>query len=375
MGNNKLALGLRTAFGDVSNTANSNRFAQVKDDLAYPTKQKAHVPEKTTNIPAPQEKRVAALSRPAQRPISVSGLKGLLTGSSTAKEVEPSSKAAPALDQQNAVPLAANSRKLLSKRSTTIFKDAPLPAVTEIPSLQNENPSSDTALSSTLAPVHQTLHAPQKVFKDTSKQTTRATLKPTQTVPEDSLPSTDHLPKTENAKDSERSSSETIESDEAQTFHDSLPVQVVDEVKSDPNLAVEVNHLLHSVPSLPAMPGPLVDPVNTRYSHPSIPEAEEYWDDEENVEDDGYVTAHSYRSKGDNTTGGATISLFPQVTRQVKKELDAAKELVEASRTAEEIEDECYDTSMVAEYGDEIFDYMRELEVSYMKSQDLVLQN
>jgi hypothetical protein len=43
--------------------------------------------------------------------------------------------------------------------------------------------------------------------------------------------------------------------------------------------------------------------------------------------------------------------------------LAAAKEIVEATRTAEEIEDECYDTSMVAEYGDEIFDYMKQLEV------------
>lgn len=48
----------------------------------------------------------------------------------------------------------------------------------------------------------------------------------------------------------------------------------------------------------------------------------------------------------------------------MKKEIAAATELVESSRTQEEIEDEAWDTSMVAEYGDEIFAYMRELEVS-----------
>ena len=75
------------------------------------------------------------------------------------------------------------------------------------------------------------------------------------------------------------------------------------------------------------------------------------------------MTARSYRSRGESTTGGATTVLFPHANQKVKKELAAAKEIVEATRTAEEIEDECYDTSMVAEYGDEIFDYMRQLEV------------
>ena len=40
-----------------------------------------------------------------------------------------------------------------------------------------------------------------------------------------------------------------------------------------------------------------------------------------------------------------------------------AKEIIEGSKTIEELEDEAWDTTMVAEYGDEIFDYMRNLEV------------
>jgi hypothetical protein len=97
-----------------------------------------------------------------------------------------------------------------------------------------------------------------------------------------------------------------------------------------------------------------------------VSEPEEYWEEEEEEElydEQGYTTAHSYRSRGDNTTGGATTVLFPKVTNKVKKELALAKDIVESSRTAEEIEDEQWDTSMVAEYGDEIFHYMRELEV------------
>ena len=55
--------------------------------------------------------------------------------------------------------------------------------------------------------------------------------------------------------------------------------------------------------------------------------------------------------------------MFPKVNKEVKKELAAAKALVESTRTPDETEDEAWDTTMVAEYGDEIFQYMKELEV------------
>lgn len=98
---------------------------------------------------------------------------------------------------------------------------------------------------------------------------------------------------------------------------------------------------------------------------PIASETEEYWEDEEEevYEEQGYSTAHSYRSRGDNTTGGATTVLFPKVTKKAEKEILEAKVIVEEARTQEEIEDEAWDTSMVAEYGEEIFAYMRELEV------------
>ena len=57
-----------------------------------------------------------------------------------------------------------------------------------------------------------------------------------------------------------------------------------------------------------------------------------------------------------------TTVLVPKCTDKVLKELEAAKAYVDATRTADDIEDEQWDTSMVAEYGDEIFGYMRELE-------------
>lgn len=100
---------------------------------------------------------------------------------------------------------------------------------------------------------------------------------------------------------------------------------------------------------------------------PVASEPEEYWDEEEEQElydEQGYTTAHSYRSHGDNTTSGPTTLLAPQVTASVQEELEIAKEHVLLHQTEDELEEEAWDVSMVAEYGDEIFAYMRELEVN-----------
>jgi G2/mitotic-specific cyclin 3/4 len=100
-------------------------------------------------------------------------------------------------------------------------------------------------------------------------------------------------------------------------------------------------------------------------------ELEEYWDDDDEqdlYDEQGYTTAHSYRSHGDNTTGGATTMVAPKVTANVQKELEMAKSIVLQNQTEEELEEEAWDVSMVAEYGEEIFEYMRGLEVSACSS-------
>jgi G2/mitotic-specific cyclin 3/4 len=77
--------------------------------------------------------------------------------------------------------------------------------------------------------------------------------------------------------------------------------------------------------------------------------------------EDGYTTARSFPLQGEST-GGVTTILAPKNSDKVQDELRAAKEFVEATRPPEDIEDEQWDTSMVAEYGEEIFSYMHELE-------------
>jgi G2/mitotic-specific cyclin 3/4 len=96
-------------------------------------------------------------------------------------------------------------------------------------------------------------------------------------------------------------------------------------------------------------------------------EPEENWDGDEDdgdyYEEQGYTTAHSY-THGENTTGGVTVIVAPKVTAKVRSELELARIHVEQHMTPDQIEEECWDTSMVAEYGEEIFEYMRSIEVS-----------
>ena len=93
-----------------------------------------------------------------------------------------------------------------------------------------------------------------------------------------------------------------------------------------------------------------------------LPDLSDY--EEDYYDDQGYTTAHSTRSRGDNTTGGVTTVLFPpKLTKKDASEIEAARQIVDSKRTPEEDAEEAWDVSMVAEYGDDIFNYMRDLEV------------
>ncbi|KAI8952474.1 cyclin-like protein [Xylaria longipes] len=109
------------------------------------------------------------------------------------------------------------------------------------------------------------------------------------------------------------------------------------------------------------LPSSFVDnPAYPSYQSDSDEEGDRY-------DDQGFTTAHSYRSRGDNTTGGVTTVMFPpRINRKGQAELEAAKRIVESGRTAEEIQEDAWDVSMVAEYGDDIFHYMKEQEMNLL---------
>jgi G2/mitotic-specific cyclin 3/4 len=283
---------------------------------------------------AQQQEKSAAFLRPAQRPLNIAAAKGAVsTNLTTASEsiLQPTKVIQGGEARQ---PQPANKRTL-SKKGTTIYKDsAESEQQLPIPPKQESLPT---------APVHQNL-GPRQIKSQPQLKQDPPLLRRTQSKyigaePENTTPSDPAYPV-----------ADAHILDPANEAYESY-IRLEQE-----QVAQEGVKLVH-------------DAVDRQHRHlpapPLVSEPEEYWEEEEEelYDDQGYTTAHSYRSRGDNTTGGATTVLFPKVTNKAKKELAAAKEVVESARTAEEIEDELWDTSMVAEYGDEIFAYMRELEV------------
>ncbi|KAL6910966.1 cyclin-like protein [Trichoderma evansii] len=139
----------------------------------------------------------------------------------------------------------------------------------------------------------------------------------------------------------------------------------------------DVNHDKDYVDALSKLPNiseePAIGVVQTYKEGLTLAfsEADEYWDEDEDEDDEyddhdqGYTTAHSTRSR-DMTLANATTMLAPRVSSRVQRELEEARIEVEQTITPEEVDEELWDVSMVAEYGEEIFEYLRELEIKML---------
>ncbi|KKK15372.1 hypothetical protein AOCH_005165, partial [Aspergillus ochraceoroseus] len=322
----------RAAFGDVSNTMNHGN----REDASHAAKKSLKTVEKPSLI---VERKPTVLSQPAQRPVSMSGLKGLLNNVTNTRSLETSGK-------QVAGQQSANSSKTINKRAT-VFKDnlEPLKETSEYTSKESiiELKEGNTAK-------YQQHSSAENLPRDDVKD----------------FPS-EEVSKCLSGKLEEVSSikSETEEGEKevSKLQGDDCKVQNVKECIHKP-VTVESHE-----PDLESKPRKSATAFRAAHDYlPSQSEPEEYWDDEEeeNEEDDGYITARSYRSRGENTTGGATTLLFPKYNPQVRRELALAKQVVEATRTVEDIEDDYCDTSMVAEYSEEIFEYLREQEIKML---------
>ncbi|KAK0123687.1 hypothetical protein ONS95_008699 [Cadophora gregata] len=307
----------RKAFGDVSNTV---RAPVVHDDSAIPSKQIHEIFKPI--IPLDTK---PTLLRPAQRPLNTAASKIALNTTTSADPISnPITSKVPLSDTRQ---LPAPPKRTLSKKATTIYKDEDSENVA--PQINVKTVARQDV--SVIAPVHQSLET-----RKSHAQMQQAPQAARNMVP--SYPSV-----------SDNNTSDAVYQDAAESQVGGAIEQYVayEEVRAS---AVVLD---------PYAAGT----YREQRKLPALPEPEEYWeDDEEEVYDEqGYTTAHSFRSRGD-TTGGVTTVLAPKVTLNVRRELAAAKHAVESARTMEEIEDEAWDTSMVAEYGDEIFAYMRELE-------------
>jgi G2/mitotic-specific cyclin 3/4 len=355
----------RTAFGDVSNVVAGR---PSRDDSSLQTKSGVQGTIKPSQ--SLDSRKSIALLRPAQK-----GLKTILGAATTAPLKQLPS--IPTSEHENVLhPLPA--KKILSKRATTIFRDNRLEVVqeTEIP-LPTELATTYSVLPSSL------LSAPQQ-----------ANSEPCLLPPPASIPAPAEPTKLTQSLHSDSSLPGIEEVSLGPSFSSDVNVetQVNDSsVTAIEHVAQHASHIAHNEgppvltaqdnvaavhKDLPPMavstfPNPVenIPPLSPHHTYIQRRiDQEECWDeeDEDNYEEEGYVTARSFRSKGDNTTGGATAVLFPQLNQRVRKEIAAAKQMVEATRSPEDLEDETYDTSMVAEYGDEIFEYMQQLEVKML---------
>lgn len=360
----------RTAFGDVSNTSILARPS--KDDSSIGAKARYTDTEKLVAVQ--RDKKSAALLRPAQRPLSVSGLKDLLhnvtnTGSQAAiklSRVEIPESVHPTTQ-------IANTRKTLTKRNTTVFKDiSQAPLKKSYPDLQKPVSTGIPAPLEELPVIGQEGKGGEEV--EPQDQLRRPKSKSQVEIEEGVVAAS--LPEASNEAAAGNSDGIYIDNNgEIQVYQ--YPTE--DDQETDLNTILEDNgihvaeaKLLHHETSSDQVVETDEEPpqpeLTRKHRLTSVSEPEEYWDeeeDEENYDEDGYVTARSYKSRGENTMSGATTILFPKVNQKVKRELAAAKELMESIKTGEELNDESWDTTMVAEYGDEIFQYMKELEVSH----------
>ncbi|KAL1798390.1 hypothetical protein ACET3X_002427 [Alternaria dauci] len=292
--------------------SNTTRQPVAKDDMQVAGKKKGlEVLKETSAVTVKEITKAGALARPAQRPLANVSTKANAS-------IETSEVASAVSKHVNANQPTADNRKVLSKKSSTAVFKEPQP-----------EPLSDTALVN--VPARQPLPTQPSSFPNVDRAPAQS--QQAATIPEEE----------------ERTESKN-RADDRYEYLDALEEQArVLEQERNEELA-KVNDL----------------------------DQEEYWDEEEDEEyydADGYTTARSLRSRGDNTTGGVTLVLAPRITAKTKRELEAAKIFVEANRSDEDVEDEQWDTSMVAEYGDEIFEYMHALEermkpnASYMDHQ------
>ncbi|KAF2670204.1 hypothetical protein BT63DRAFT_231884 [Microthyrium microscopicum] len=349
----------RAAFADVSNTHN---VANGQGDLNGKAKKTLLdvKPIRTTQKEAlalkPLESvdintKVKTLLRPAQKPLGANIHKAL-----PAAPVNSNIVAAP---QNHITTDVAPVRKTLIKRHTTIFRE--------------------TSIGSTAAPAVSS-HETKAVVTEDIQQASPANLPTSEaSQPEDIEPLSiaHNLPAPLLTVEPSLSSA-LIKSEKTESTLQPLISSITSSVASilppleyfapieplylDQNIEPELylpaleSQVRHSIP--PALDEQALVPS-------AITELEEYWDEEEDeyFDAEGCVTARSLREmSADNTTNVTVVVSNPRATDRTERELMAAKDWVERNGFIDMSEDEAWDMTMVAEYSDEIFSYMRDLE-------------
>ncbi|KAI6245704.1 G2/mitotic-specific cyclin-4 [Erysiphe necator] len=315
----------RTAFGDVSNTVKN--LSNSQDDL-----RRTQNEFKSSDI---QEK--SNFFKPTKKHFAIAATKISKNNTKTNIDINylgTSSKAAPSNSHSSI-------RRTSSMRSTSIYQDAIAKnkTVAQNQVYRYESTKSGIAAQYEARDHHEGI------------QMCSASINPNYKKYGHYLPETFKKITTSHDISEENSEEKVIASNE--TFHTARENLIEDLCNDDKNSIESETDLAQNQVDKPSLSSLLSD-------------SEKDDDDDESYDDQGHLTMYSYRSCGENTTNGATTTLYPKVTNKIKQELESAKKFTEEIRTIEDIGDEIWDTSMVAEYSDEIFAYMRELEIKML---------
>lgn len=108
-----------------------------------------------------------------------------------------------------------------------------------------------------------------------------------------------------------------------------------------------------------------------------LPAQQRFEEDATWHECDDYFTAQSMTTTTTITSAVEfPVALMPKHTEKTRATIQTAKSYVDSLKVEQEYDDEEWDTSMVAEYSEEIFEYMRKLEITlnpdveYMERQE-----
>lgn len=338
----------RAAFGDVTNVSKvlGGRGEEAKGAKKAAMVSTNHASASFLNKENAVKASKDSLSRPAQRPAVLAGSKSKAT--TTEARAEPLQRKPSTIHaQESAYKLDIDILQLHSNNTksnaATQKKNSFSQAAPEPHSLQPRHHKSQPQLKQQLPTLRRTQSKVEKVDRASNRSSLATVVVEPLVMPaliEDFLTGDDSYLDPLNFPSEEAS--------RADVNHDDSYVEVLSKL---PNISEE----------------PTFDVETYREGLTlALSEAEEYWDEEDEEyedQDPAYTTTHSTRSR-DMTLGNATTILAPRVSSRVQRELDEARIEVEQTITPEEIDEEMWDVSMVAEYGEEIFEYLRELEVS-----------
>lgn len=342
----------RTAFADISNVTKGSQLA--KDDLLLAGKTYDPTKPMVDRIAKPiaprqnsyplEESKTTALSKPAHRPLSVAGLRGILSNVTNAVTHSSSHKFTTNNTQEE-----TNIRK---PRNAAIGGD-------KITSIAEE--------LSTTVPPHGCMDSSEGPPDGTVAEQGRKSQLPIKHM----VPSADTIENSVAVQTSSTTQRDLTRTTSEDDYHDTY-LHLIDENRHEPALEYATDfepvqtydsRLLSDAGLLHCDKDVVGDYIAQIMSRQEL-EDETEEEEDDYYEADGYTTARSLRSRGDNTTGGVTVVLAPRMTAKVQRELVDAKTKMQEAKVSDEFAEESWDTSMVTQYGPEIFAYMGELEVS-----------